>query len=53
MALALLGLGLLVGGSGCAGLWEFEQRKNEWLRETFFGGGYRQNQVYYYTGPGY
>jgi hypothetical protein len=44
LVLAVLALGLLFGGSGCMSLWEFEQRKNQWLRETFFGGGNRQDQ---------
>jgi hypothetical protein len=52
LVLALLGLALAVGGSGCAGLLEFEQRKNEWLRETFFGGKYSQDQ-FYCCDPGY
>jgi hypothetical protein len=33
---------LVIANSGCASfdwLMDAEQRKNEWLRETFFGGG--------------
>jgi hypothetical protein len=52
LVLALLSLGLLVGGSGCAGLLEYERRKNEWLRETFFGRRYPQDQ-FYDCDPGY
>jgi hypothetical protein len=44
LVVALLGFGLMVSASGCANLLEFEQRKNQWLRETFFGGGVRQDQ---------
>jgi hypothetical protein len=34
--------GMVFANSGCATfdwLMEAEQRKNQWLRETFFGGG--------------
>ena len=46
---------LVIANSGCASfdwLMDAEQRKNEWLRETFLGGGRSESYQSYY-GPAY